>query len=155
MTEHTKGFALITGASAGIGAVYADRLARRGYDLILVARRADRLQAIAERITAEIGRNVEIVVADLSDRADLRRVEDILRNDTRISLLVNNAGLGPVAPLLNSNVEAMSDVIAVNIDCPDAPHLRCGAEVRGTRRRLDHQHVFRRGDRTRNPERRL
>jgi uncharacterized protein len=117
MTKHTKGFALITGASAGIGAVYADRLARRGYDLIVVARRADRLQAIAERITAEMGRNVKIVVADLSDRADLRRVEDILRNDTRISLLVNNAGLGPVAPLLDSDVEAMSDVIAVNIDC--------------------------------------
>jgi uncharacterized protein len=116
MTEYTKGFALITGASAGIGAVYVDRLARRGYDLILVARRADRLQAIAEHIMAETGRNVEIVVADLSDHADLRRVEDILRNDARITLLVNNAGLGPVAPLLNSNVEAMSDVIAVNID---------------------------------------
>jgi uncharacterized protein len=60
MTERIKGFALITGASAGIGAVYADRLARRGYDLILVARRADRLQAIAERITAKTGRKVEI-----------------------------------------------------------------------------------------------
>jgi uncharacterized protein len=116
MTEHTKGFALITGASAGIGAIYADRLAHRGYDLILVARRADRLRAIAGRITAETGRKVEIVIADLSDRADLRRVEDILRNDTRISILVNNAGLGPVTPLLNSNVEAMSDVITVNVD---------------------------------------
>jgi uncharacterized protein len=90
-------------------------LARRGYDLILVARRADRLQAIAERITTETGGKVEIAVADLSHRTDLRRVEDILRNDTRISLLVNNAGLGPVAPLLNSDVDAMGDVIALNI----------------------------------------
>jgi hypothetical protein len=72
MTEHTEGFALITGASSGIGAIYADRLARRRYDLILVARRADRLQAIAERITAEMGRKVEIVVADLSDCAATR-----------------------------------------------------------------------------------
>ena len=115
MTEHTKGFALITGASAGIGAVYADRLARRGYDLIVVARRADRLQAIGEHIAAETGRKVQIVAADLSERADLRRVEDILRNNTEISMLVNNAGLAPVSPLLNSNVEAMSDVITLNI----------------------------------------
>jgi hypothetical protein len=116
MTQLTKGFALITGASAGIGAVYADRLARRGYDLILVARRADRLQAAAERIASETGRKVESVVADLGDHADLKRVEDILRTDTRISLLVNNAGLGPIAPLLNSDVDAMSEVVAVNID---------------------------------------
>ncbi|WP_088342658.1 MULTISPECIES: SDR family oxidoreductase [Rhodomicrobium] len=116
MTEQTKGFALITGASAGIGAAYADRLARRGYDLILVARHTARLQAIAERIAAETGRKVETVVADLGDRADLGRVEHILRDDARISLLVNNAGLGPVAPLLNSNVETMSDVVTLNID---------------------------------------
>jgi uncharacterized protein len=116
MTQHTKSFALVTGASAGIGAVYADRLARRGYDLIMVARRADRLEAVAARIAAETGRKAETVIADLGNRADLKRVEDILRNDARISLLVNNAGLGPVAPLLNSDVEAMSDVVAVNID---------------------------------------
>ncbi|MGY4225041.1 short-subunit dehydrogenase [Bradyrhizobium sp. USDA 4503] len=116
MTQENKGFALITGASAGIGAVYADRLARRGYDLILVARRAQLLKSIADRIRRETGRQVETYAVDLGNRADLGRVEDILRNDTRISLLVNNAGLGPVAPLLNSNVDAMSNVVTVNID---------------------------------------
>lgn len=116
MTEHAKGFALVTGASAGIGAVYADRLARRGYGLILVARRADRLRAIAERVTAETGSKVESVVADLSNRGDLKQVEDILRNDARISMLVNNAGVSAVTPLLNSDVEAMSDIIALNVN---------------------------------------
>jgi uncharacterized protein len=116
MTEQNKGVALVTGASTGIGAVYADRLARRGYDLIVVARRVDRLQAIARRIVSETGRQVEVMSADLGKRADLKQVEDCLRNDARITLLVNNAGLGPIAPLLDSNVEMMSDVIALNVD---------------------------------------
>jgi len=116
MTQQTKGFALVTGASSGIGAVYADRLARRGYDLILTARRADRLQVLAERIMAETGRQVETVVADLSNRGDLRRVENLLGADPRISLLVNNAGLAAVTPLLSSDVDAMSDIVSLNID---------------------------------------
>lgn len=116
MTQHTKGFALVTGASAGIGAIYSDRLARRGYDLILVARHAERLEAVRAQISKQTDRTVETVVADLKERADLRRVEHILRTDARISLLVNNAGLGPLAPLLASDVEAMSDVVSVNID---------------------------------------
>jgi uncharacterized protein len=67
--------ALITGASAGIGAVYADRLARRGHDLILVARDETRLNALAERLRAEVGRSVEVLDADLSARPDLLRIE--------------------------------------------------------------------------------
>lgn len=116
MSENLKGFALVTGASAGIGAVYADRLARRGYDLILVARRLDRLRTLADRIIADTGRKVEIVVADLSNGPDLKRVEDILRNDARISLLVNNAGLAAVTPLLQSNVDQMSELVKLNVD---------------------------------------
>lgn len=116
MTQLTKGFALVTGASAGIGAVYADRLARRGYDLILVARNAERLRAVADDVTARTGRKVETVVADLADSAGLKRVEDILKTDARITLLVNNAGLAPVAPMLATDVDALSDVIAVNIN---------------------------------------
>lgn len=116
MTHQTKGYALITGASAGIGAVYADRLARRGNDLILVARRGDRLRSLAAEITRMTGRKVETVVADLGERSDVERVEELLRTDERISMLVNNAGLAAVTPLLGSQVSAMSKMVTVNID---------------------------------------
>jgi short-subunit dehydrogenase len=113
-TEH-KGTALVTGASSGIGAVYADRLARRGYDLILVARNRDRLQALATRLKTETGRSVEILVADLGDKADLARVEAALKRDDRITLLVNNAGVGATAPLLGSDIDKMDEMIALNV----------------------------------------
>ena len=112
---NTKGTALITGASAGIGAVYADRLAKRGYDLILVARSRNRLATVAHRLRSETGRAVETIVADLADRADLARVETVLRADTNITLLVNNAGMGATAPLLSADVEKMDDMIRLNI----------------------------------------
>src|ERR1700709_2346497 len=73
--------ALITGASAGIGAVYADRLARRGHDLILVARDGGRLEALAGKLRAETGITVTVVPADLNTHADLLRVEALLRDD--------------------------------------------------------------------------
>jgi short-subunit dehydrogenase len=113
---NTRGTALITGASSGIGAVYADRLARRGHDLILVARNRERLQALAERLTRETGRKVETLVADLSDKADLARVEEVLRSNEKIAMLVNNAGLGATAPLLGSDIGKMEDMIALNVN---------------------------------------
>ena len=111
----TKGTALITGASSGIGAVYADRLARRGYDLILVARNQDRLAALARRLTAETGRAVETIAADLNDKADLGRIEAVLKADATITLLVNNAGVGGAGPLLGSDVDKMDDMIQLNV----------------------------------------
>jgi uncharacterized protein len=110
-----KGVALITGASSGMGAVYADRLARRGYDLILVARNGERLKALAAKLNAETGRTVETIRADLNDKADLARVETVLREDSRITMLVNNAGVGAVAPLLSADVDKMDDMIALNV----------------------------------------
>ncbi len=111
----TQGTALITGASSGIGAIYADRLARRGHDLILVARNQSRLEALAARLRNETGRSVEIVSADLNDDADLRRVETILRTNSTIAMLVNNAGVGGAAPLLASDVDAMDRMIRLNV----------------------------------------
>jgi len=111
----SAGTALITGASSGIGAVYADRLARRGYDLILVARNKERLQTLASRLSAETGSAVEIVAADLNDKADLARVENVLRTDSSITLLVNNAGVGAAAPLLDSDIEKMESMISLNV----------------------------------------
>jgi NAD(P)-dependent dehydrogenase (short-subunit alcohol dehydrogenase family) len=86
-TTETKGTALITGASAGIGAVYADRLAKRGYDLILVARSRSRLAVLAQRLENETGRSVEPIAADLNDKADLARIETTLRTNASITLL--------------------------------------------------------------------
>lgn len=111
----SKGTALITGASRGIGAVYADRLAKRGYDLILVARDQARLEALSARLTSETGRSVTPLPADLNDKADLAKVESTLRDDQTITMLVNNAGIASVAPLLNADVEKMDDMIALNI----------------------------------------
>ncbi|WP_027796301.1 SDR family NAD(P)-dependent oxidoreductase [Paraburkholderia acidipaludis] len=115
MAHTHRGTALITGASSGIGAVYADRLARRGYDLILVARNRDRLAALAQRITNETQRSVEIIDADLNDRAALAAVEAKLKQDASITLLVNNAGVGTHKPLLDSDVEAMTRLIDLNV----------------------------------------
>ena len=110
-----KGTVLITGASSGIGAVYADRLAKRGYDLILVARNGERLRTLASRLSDITGRAVEIVVADLIAADDLARVETTLRTDSSITMLVNNAGVGSAGPLLVSDVGKMSDMIALNV----------------------------------------
>jgi short-subunit dehydrogenase len=111
----TRGTALITGASTGIGAIYADRLSRRGYDLILVARNRERLNALADRLTGDSGRSVRILVADLAKKDDLARVEDVLRSDASITLLVNNAGIGATGQLLSSDIDRMEDMIALNV----------------------------------------
>jgi len=110
-----KGTAVITGASSGIGAVYASRLAERGYDLILIARSADKLTAVADQIRSKTGRNIEVFPADLTDELDVARVETLLKADHSITLLVNNAGLGGTGTLLQSDVDAMSSMIALNV----------------------------------------
>ncbi len=118
MTQQHPGTALVTGASSGIGALYAQRLARRGYDLILVARNRGRLNALAERITTETRRSVEVLEADLGDPAQLARVEAKLREDASITLLVNNAGIGTHTPLLDSDVGRMTQMVALNVTAP-------------------------------------
>lgn len=114
-TQAGKGTALVTGASSGIGAVYADRLARRGYDLILVARDGERLNGLAERLATDTGRHVDTIAADLTVKADVRRIEERLRTDRAITMLVNNAGVGATASLIDSDVDALEQMIELNV----------------------------------------
>ncbi|MDF0488337.1 SDR family NAD(P)-dependent oxidoreductase [Sphingomonas sp. H39-1-10] len=118
MTDPLTQTALVTGASTGIGAVYADRLARRGYDLILVARDTARLDALAERLRAETGRTVTVQRADLTAAADVAAVAATLADDARITLLVNNAGMSITGDLLTTPTADVERLIALNITAP-------------------------------------
>jgi len=100
----SKGTALVTGASRGIGAVYADRLAKRGYDLILAARSGARIKELSARLTTETGRLVTTLAANLNNKVDLVKVETTLRNEPTITMLVNNAGTSSITPLLKSDI---------------------------------------------------
>ena len=112
---NTKGAALITGASTGIGAVYADRLAKRGHDLILVARDEARLNALADRLRGETGVKVEVIKADLTDKGDLLKLEQRLATDSAITVLVNNAGVAGAGDFVGSEPDAFEKMIQLNV----------------------------------------
>ena len=118
MNRTSKGTAMITGASSGIGAVYSDRLARRGHDLILVARNRDRLEALTTQLADATGRSVNVIVADLNDRADLARVEQVLRTDDNITVLVNNAGVAINVDLADTDPDGLESMIQINVLAP-------------------------------------
>jgi uncharacterized protein len=108
----SKGTALITGASTGIGAVYADRLAKRGYNLILVARSQEKLSEVAARLKST---GIETIAADLTKAEDVRSIAERLRTDPAITALVNNAGLGSAGKLLDSNIDDLESIIYLNV----------------------------------------
>ncbi len=110
-----SGAALVTGASSGIGASYAVHLASRGHDLLLVARNTARLETLARRLRSEAGVMVEVLSADLTDGGDLGAVEQRLLQDSAISILVNNAGLGPTGPALASDTAQLDRMLALNV----------------------------------------
>lgn len=114
-TPFPRKLAVVTGASSGIGAVYADRLAARGYDLLLIARRRERLDEAAGRIATAHGRKVEILVADLADPAGLSRVADDLAARGDIDILVNNAGIARFSPIAKGDAADSAAQIALNI----------------------------------------
>ena len=118
MSTRAKGTALVTGASAGIGAIYADRLARRGHDLILVARDRERLAALAGRLSEETGQSVRVLAADLAHQADLALVADVLRTDASITLLVNNAGVAMSGDLADADPDQLERMIQLNVLAP-------------------------------------
>jgi short-subunit dehydrogenase len=111
----TKKTAVVTGASSGIGAVYADRFAARGYDLVLVARRADRLAALAEKLSKQYGVKAQALVADLEKDADVAKVEKVLASDASVHVLVNNAGFARLRTIAQSSIEDSLSQVAVNL----------------------------------------
>jgi short-subunit dehydrogenase len=113
--KNRKGTALITGASSGIGEIVADRMAKRGHDLILVARDEERLNSVAIRVSNETGRSARGIVADLTKKADREIVEQLLRNDADITALVNNAGVGGPTPLLDAGSDRLERMVDLNV----------------------------------------
>lgn len=110
-----RGTAVVSGAASGIGVTYADRLARRGYDLIVVARNGRRLESLAKRLTDETGRAIEVVAVDLNDKAGLDRIATLVGTDPNITMLVNNAGVVAAGSLLIPYVDKVDDVVGFNV----------------------------------------
>jgi short-subunit dehydrogenase len=114
----TKGIALITGASSGIGATYADRLSKRGYDIVLVARDARALETRADELRRRYGVRAEVLPADLTVKADLLRIEERLAGDSRIAVLVNNAGAAMSGDLASADPDRLENLIQLNVLAP-------------------------------------
>ncbi|MBR2174674.1 SDR family NAD(P)-dependent oxidoreductase [Sphingopyxis sp.] len=110
-----SGTALITGASTGLGAVYADRLAKRGHDLILVARNGAQMEELAAKLRAETGAQVDVIAADLTNGDDVARIEQRLAGDAAITLFVNNAGMSLNGGTLENSAAEVQTIIALNI----------------------------------------
>ena len=106
---------LITGASSGIGAVYAERFAHRGHPLVLVARDKARLEALASRLRDETKVDVDVLQADLTEPADLAAVEARLREDANIRVLINNAGLAQSGGFVEQSADAINRLVTLNI----------------------------------------
>jgi uncharacterized protein len=110
----TRSSVLITGASTGIGATYAERFARRGHDLVLVARDKARLDALAARLRQDHGVSVDVLPADLTEAGDLSAVEARLRDDARIGILINNAGAAQSGSFIEQTAEANGRLVTLN-----------------------------------------
>jgi short-subunit dehydrogenase len=118
MTKTAVRKAIVTGASTGIGAVYARKLAQRGFDLIMVARNAERLESNASRIRQETGRAAEVIVADLANSLEVSKIVGRIADDAAVAFLVNNAGISMQGGMLKNSLAEAEALIAVNITAP-------------------------------------
>jgi hypothetical protein len=107
--------ALVTGSSSGIGEAFAERLAREGHDLILVARRRDRLERLAERLQRDSGARADVICADLTDPEALAKVEAQVASDDALTLLINNAGFGSYKPFASIDPSGIDDLIGIHV----------------------------------------
>jgi len=110
----TRSTVLITGASSGIGATYAERFARRGHDLVLVARDKARLETLAARLRQENSVAVDVLQADLTQPSDLTAVEARLRDDSRIGILINNAGAAQSGSFIEQTADGIDQLVTLN-----------------------------------------
>lgn len=115
MNVKTKGTAVITGASAGLGKIYADRLAIRGYDLVLVARSQDKLETLASSLRKDYGVAVRTLTADLSSDAEVTKVIADITADDSITLLVNNAGASTLGSVFDLSADKLEEMNRVNV----------------------------------------
>lgn len=115
MKQEARGVVLVTGASSGIGAVYADRLAARGHDLILVARRHERLATLADRLRSAYACDAQTVAADLSSDDGVAQVEALIGRTARLDGIVNAAGLGALGLSASVDPAAVDAMIRVNV----------------------------------------
>ena len=111
----TTSTVLITGASTGIGAIYADRFARRGHDLVIVARDGAKLETLAKRLRLDYRMNVDVLPADLTNPSDLAKVEKRLKDDTSIDTLINNAGIAQSGSFVEQTPDLIEKLIALNV----------------------------------------
>ena len=107
--------ALVTGASSGIGAAFATRLARDGYDLVLVARRRERLESLAIELRDKFGVRADVLAADLTDPGGLAEVEAHVAHDESLRMLVNNAGFGGYNPFTSIDPQVIDDLVSIHI----------------------------------------
>lgn len=130
----TTSSVLITGASTGIGAVYAERFARRGHNLVLVARDKAKLDILADRLQKEHGISVDVLPADLTQSSDLVKVEARLREDNQIGILINNAGIAQSGNFIDQTPDSIEQLIALNttaltrLSCAVAPRFAQAGE---------------------------
>ena len=115
MSTDLRPHALVTGASSGIGTAFAERLARDGYDLIIVARRREKLETLAQRLQASHQVNVEVLTGDLSKPDSLRIVENRIAKDSALEFLINNAGFGGYMPFIELDPNQAEEQINLHI----------------------------------------
>lgn len=115
MSTVSSSTALVTGATAGLGAAYAEQLAARGHDLVLVARDRSKLEGAAASLSARWGRKVSVLSADLSTAEGIRAVERRLADDPAIGMLVNNAGNALFGPLAEADPDSLESLIVLNL----------------------------------------
>ncbi len=114
LNNNGRNLALVTGASSGLGAAFAERLAKDGYDLIIVARRRERLETLAQQLQANHQVTVEVLDADLSKLNDLYKVEKHI-GDSALELLVNNAGFGGYKPFIELDPDQAEELVNLKV----------------------------------------